>query len=123
MIITWVFEDIRVILLVLLFLVVVKAISGSYVFNAKDMFWSFGGEVPIWDEHAISMWSSFVAGKIGDQFGISLDATFGSLLGNKVITRIGFIRVEGTYDTGYNVQVHGISSHSKEFTFRFWPFP
>ena len=96
MIITWVFKDIRVILLVFLFLVVVETISGGNVFNAKNMFGSFGGKVPIWDEHAIGMWSSLVASKVGDQFRVSLDAAFGLLLWNKVVTGLGFVGVKRT---------------------------
>ena len=106
-----------------LFLVVIKAVSGSNVLETEDMFGPFGGKVFIWDEQALGVWSPFVAGEVGDQFGVSLYATFWLLFGDEVVTWLGFVGIKGTYDAGYDIEIHSITGHPKKLSFCFGPFP
>ena len=61
--------------------------------------------------------------EVGNPFGISLDATFRLLFGDEVVAWLGFVGIKGTYDTGYDIEIHGITSHPKKLSFCFGPFP
>ena len=122
-IIVWVLMGIEVILSIFLLLVVIETIPTRDVFEAEDVLGPFGWKVLIWDKHAIGVRSSLVFSKIGHALGIPLDAALGTLLGDQLVTGFGFVGVERTYNTGYDIEVHGIASHGEELTFSLGPFP
>ena len=122
-IMVWVLMGIGVILSIFLLLVVIETIPTRDVFEAEDVLGPFGWKVLIWDKHAIGVRSSLVFSKIGHALGIPLDAALGTLLGDQLVTGFGFVGVERTYNTGYDIEIHGVASHGEEFTFSLGPFP
>ena len=108
---------------VFLLLLFIEAISFGYVVKIEDMLGSFGREVLVLDENASGVWSSLVLREPRHKFGIPLDVGLRLLLRDEAAVNLGFFGVERTHDTGNDIHVHGVSSHGKEFTFRFWPFP
>lgn len=117
LVVVWVVVQLVIVVIIFLVHLVLEIVSLGNVLNTEDVFSVVSGEALKRDKRTVGVWSALVIRIFFDELGITLDGYTWRLDRSEIGALGRVVRIEGSYDMGNHIEVHGIASHSEYFSF------